>query len=55
MEGPGEYTISFTFRCNRNEYWDGSQKKMVPIKAWEGELLSNSVTVRIADEKEKGR
>jgi hypothetical protein len=55
MEEPGEYTISFTFRCKQNDYWDAGQKKTVPITAWEGELVSNSVTIRIADAKDKSR
>lgn len=47
MDCPGTYTIRLHFVRKNNDYYDHSQQKMVPIRAWEGELLSNVVTIRV--------
>ena len=47
MNKPGSYTIRLTFTRRENEYYDDRLRRMAPVTAWRGTLVSNTVTVRI--------
>ncbi len=55
MLEPGEYTVRFKFVRERNEYWNDKHRKMLPITAWRGELTSNTITIRIGENKNQRR